>query len=109
MVRINRTDFVFENCGADNRDTQGQKNGQECAPESDVKIKTDAHLSYIAADGYNASGCNRRENCSREDSNLHGLPHTVLSRTRLPIPPRELENGPLKLLCQFTRARQKTR
>src|SRR6266478_1522022 len=34
---------------------------------------------------------NRRENCSREDSNLHGLPHTVLSRTRLPIPPRELE------------------
>jgi hypothetical protein len=27
--------------------------------------------------------------CSREDSNLHGLPHTVLSRTRLPIPPRE--------------------
>jgi hypothetical protein len=29
--------------------------------------------------------------CSREDSNLHGLPHTVLSRTRLPVPPRELE------------------
>src|SRR5205823_8850608 len=34
--------------------------------------------------------------CSREDSNLHGLPHTVLSRTRLPIPPRELKKfGPL--------------
>src|SRR3954447_8980440 len=30
-----------------------------------------------------------RQKCSREDSNLHGLPHTVLSRTRLPIPPRE--------------------
>ena len=30
-----------------------------------------------------------RSMCSREDSNLHGLPHTVLSRTRLPIPPRE--------------------
>ena len=29
--------------------------------------------------------------CSREDSNLHGLPHTVLSRTRLPVPPRELK------------------
>ena len=28
--------------------------------------------------------------CSREDSNLHGSPHTVLSRTRLPVPPREL-------------------
>jgi hypothetical protein len=27
--------------------------------------------------------------CSREDSNLHGSPHTVLSRTRLPVPPRE--------------------
>ena len=29
------------------------------------------------------------KHCSREDSNLHGFPHTVLSRTRLPIPPRE--------------------
>ena len=27
--------------------------------------------------------------CSREDSNLHGFPHTVLSRARLPVPPRE--------------------
>ena len=32
-----------------------------------------------------------KKKCSREDSNLHGLPHTVLSRTRLPVPPRELE------------------
>src|SRR5580704_9721377 len=31
--------------------------------------------------------------CSREDSNLHGSPHTVLSRTRLPVPPRERERG----------------
>ena len=23
--------------------------------------------------------------CSREESNLHGFPHTVLSRTRLPF------------------------
>ena len=29
--------------------------------------------------------------CSREDSNLHGSPHTVLSRTVLPVPPRERE------------------
>src|SRR5256885_1959421 len=48
--------------------------------------------------------CQSGSDCSREDSNLQGLPHTVLSRTRLPIPPRELENGPLKLLCQFVRA-----
>src|SRR5260221_14712546 len=34
-------------------------------------------------------GDGRSEFCSREDSNLHGLPHTVLSRTRLPVPPRE--------------------
>ena len=33
--------------------------------------------------------CLKPAYCSREDSNLHGLPHTVLSRTRLPIPPRE--------------------
>ena len=31
----------------------------------------------------------RPEMCSREDSNLHGLPHTILSRMRLPVPPRE--------------------
>src|SRR6266487_546092 len=34
-----------------------------------------------------------KSNCSREDSNLHGLPHTVLSRTRLPVPPREQKRG----------------
>ncbi len=28
--------------------------------------------------------------CSREDSNLHGITHTLLRRTRLPISPREL-------------------
>ncbi len=26
-----------------------------------------------------------RPRCSREESNLHGFPHTVLSRTRLPF------------------------
>lgn len=31
--------------------------------------------------------------CSREDSNLHGLPHTILSRMRLPVPPREQSKG----------------
>jgi hypothetical protein len=29
------------------------------------------------------------EPCSREDSNLQGLPHALLRRTRLPVPPRE--------------------
>ena len=33
--------------------------------------------------------CEIQRWCSREDSNLHGFPHTVLSRARLPIPPRE--------------------
>src|SRR5438067_11593252 len=38
--------------------------------------------------------------CSREDSNLHGLSHTVLSRTRLPIPPRELKTAaPQQCAC----------
>src|SRR5256885_6536484 len=27
----------------------------------------------------------RQKKCSREESNLHGFPHTVLSRTRLPF------------------------
>src|SRR5438045_9313203 len=27
----------------------------------------------------------RQKLCSREESNLHGFPHTVLSRTRLPF------------------------
>lgn len=30
-----------------------------------------------------------QEPCSREDSNLQGLPHALLRRTRLPVPPRE--------------------
>jgi hypothetical protein len=39
--------------------------------------------------------------CSREDSNLHGFPHTVLSRTRLPIPPREQNQWALTMrACQ---------
>src|SRR5947207_10014221 len=40
-------------------------------------------------------GCGVKH-CSREDSNLHGFPHTVLSRTRLPIPPREQNRWPLQ-------------
>lgn len=31
----------------------------------------------------------RVKKCSREDSNLHRLPYTLLRRTRLPVPPRE--------------------
>src|SRR5947209_62073 len=47
--------------------------------------------------------------CSREDSNLHGLPHTVLSRTRLPIPPRErgeLQCAESALMQRFLRFAQ---
>jgi hypothetical protein len=32
--------------------------------------------------------------CSREESNLHGFPHTVLSRTRLPF--RHVSERPVK-------------
>src|SRR5207244_8414855 len=39
--------------------------------------------------------------CSREDSNLHGFPHTVLSRPPLPIPPREQQAAALQ--CARTR------
>src|SRR4029078_408797 len=45
--------------------------------------------------------------CSREDSNLHGFPHTVLSRTRLPIPPREPNRWPLQC-ARASRLQDKT-
>ena len=32
--------------------------------------------------------------CGREDSNLHGLPHSDLNAARLPVPPRPLELAP---------------
>jgi hypothetical protein len=34
---------------------------------------------------YSPSDTKVKRICSREESNLHGLPHTVLSRTRLPF------------------------
>jgi hypothetical protein len=39
--------------------------------------------------------------CSREDSNLHGFPHTVLSRARLPVPPREHSAFPCRGAAYF--------
>src|SRR6478735_1405600 len=38
-------------------------------------------MTQIFREGTNS----RLEKCSREESNLHGFPHTVLSRTRLPF------------------------
>ena len=38
--------------------------------------------------------------CSREDSNLQGLPHALLRRTRLPVPPRE-QIERLQSLCRL--------
>ncbi len=34
---------------------------------------------------YSVNVQGRPSGCSREESNLHGFPHTVLSRTRLPF------------------------
>jgi hypothetical protein len=58
-----------------------------CRPEKTLRVN----------EGALGSETKRREiataiepsSCSREESNLHGFPHTVLSRTRLPVPPRE--------------------
>ena len=47
-------------------------------------IKESAHASWIARGRVNLwKGIQKK--CSREESNLHGFPHTVLSRTRLPF------------------------
>lgn len=39
-------------------------------------------MGLLSLDG---AGLGPRKKCSREESNLHGFPHTVLSRTRLPF------------------------
>ena len=39
------------------------------------------------------------EPCSREDSNLQGLPHALLRRTRLPVSPREQIERLQSLCC----------
>lgn len=63
-----------------------------------------AWLARLAEPGIFTSACSGMPQslvkrdcwCGREDSNLHGLPHTVLSRTRLPVPPREQKSGVLQ-------------
>jgi hypothetical protein len=59
-----------------NESTLGSK--KESCEEVSQPIRTDISSFLLL-----------RQDCSREDSNLHGFPHTVLSRTRLPVPPRE--------------------
>ena len=41
--------------------------------------------NFVKVLKYSVKEQKRRAFCSREESNLHGLPHTVLSRTRLPF------------------------
>jgi hypothetical protein len=45
MIRIDRADLILENGWANDPDAQGQKNGEQRAPESDMEIKADAHLT----------------------------------------------------------------
>ena len=59
-----------------NEGTLGSK--KESCEEVSQPIRTDSAAFLLLC-----------QDCSREDSNLHGFPHTVLSRTRLPVPPRE--------------------
>src|SRR5205814_1852528 len=57
--------------------------------ESRFEISNCGRYQHRAVAGGSKGRLYDKGNCSREDSNLHGLPHTVLSRTRLPVPPRE--------------------
>jgi hypothetical protein len=67
--------------------SQQERLPHTCRPEKTLRVD----------EGALGSETKRREiataiepsSCSREESNLHGFPHTVLSRTRLPVPPRE--------------------
>src|SRR5262249_39892169 len=49
-----------------------------------------------------------QSSCSREESNLHGFPHTVLSRTRLPVPPREQRHRGLTMRAWQRACKMKT-
>ena len=64
--------------------------------ESRLEISNCSRSQHRAVAGRSKSRLHDKSNCSREDSNLHGLPHTVLSRTRLPVPPREQKSGVLQ-------------
>ena len=64
--------------------------------ESRLEISNCGRYQHRAVAGRSKSRLHDKSNCSREDSNLHGLPHTVLSRTRLPVPPREQKSGVLQ-------------
>src|SRR2546430_12790388 len=48
MIWINRADLVFENRADGQRNTDRQKNREQYAPESDVKIETRAHLTKMS-------------------------------------------------------------
>lgn len=56
-------------------------------PEHRIRGATGRQWSDLL--GSNQLAAHEEDWCGREDSNLHGSPHTVLSRTRLPVPPRE--------------------
>src|SRR5882724_1547317 len=51
------------------------------------------------------AAANARPLCSREESNLHGFPHTVLSRTRLPFRHVSAEMVDMILAPGFVKAR----
>jgi hypothetical protein len=74
------------------------KAGRQETRHGDTKWMFDEVLYSIALGGFgrkkNAAFAGRAKVwCSREDSNLHGFPHMILSHTRLPIPPREQIQG----------------
>ncbi len=79
-----RLHFCADVCPPKRVATKAQKAVGKVIPMSDPsKQALDRVGLLLRKDGFHI------RICSREDSNLHGSPHTVLSRTRLPVPPRE--------------------
>ncbi len=59
------------------------------------KLREEVRLRSCRNFGVTASAAFRSVGwCGREDSNLHGLPHSDLNAARLPVPPRPLELAP---------------
>src|SRR5207302_11309585 len=100
-VRVYRSYAAYPNISTKIRGGANEQDREQRGPQQRVQ-----NCCNVAAGALHAAGLSKKlaisehragAHCSREDSNLHGLPHTVLSRTRLPIPPRELK-GRGKLL-----------
>ncbi len=71
---------------------KGKKAGRETRDRSAESGRGKGGERLVLPVGFACWFCQKKD-YSREDSNLQGLPHALLRRTRLPVPPREHRTG----------------